>query len=106
MDGILRIPAVEIFVMGTDKGKEYTLSSTVSSIDLYDITIMEIYDEHTGRTINRYIVSESCERYRKCEKCAFSIYNKDRISGVCTRSISCRGNDLIFLPADKLLEDI
>ena len=106
MDGILMIPAVEVFVIGTDNRKEYMLSSEVSHIDINDITIMEIYDEYTGRSIDRYVVSRSRGTYGKCRECAFSVYNKDRISGVCTHCAACNGNGLIFLPADKLLEDI
>jgi hypothetical protein len=106
MGRILRIPAVAVSVTSTDNRKEYMLSSEASLIDINDITIMEIYDEHTGITINKYITSRSCDHYSKCEECAFCIYKKDRISGVCTRSRVCRGNDLIFLSADKLLEGL
>ena len=103
----LRIPAVEVLVMGTDNKKEYMLSSTASSIDIKSITAMEIYDERTGSTINRYITSRSCDPRSKCEKCAFSIYKEDRISGVCTRCVgSCKYNDLIFLSVDNVLEGL
>ena len=103
----LRIPAVEVLVMGTDNKKEYMLSSTASSIDIRSITAMEIYDERTGSTINRYIVSVARDPYYQCKGCAFGIDNEGRISGVCTRCVgSCRYNDLIFLSVDNVLEGL
>lgn len=100
---LLRVPVISIENYGYTE--EYTVSSSATSIDITSIEAVELYDKHTGRTVNKYMVLHSGMPYNKCRKCAFAIDRKDRIAGVCSIS-NCRNTDRIFVSTDNLLEEL